>query len=82
MEYGFQMNSAWFEQADARPHSSFALILSLREVYVYRVLLNRYLALFEEGLSWSPTSTVFKIYYYFLHWYLKESAFQKGPLRD
>jgi hypothetical protein len=82
MGHGFQMNSSWFEQADATPHSSYALILSLREVFENGVLLNRYLVLFKEGFSWSPTSQVFKIYYYFLHSYLKEREFQKGPLRD
>jgi hypothetical protein len=82
MGYGFQMNSSCFEQVDARPHGSYAVILSLREVFEKAVLLNRYLALFEKGLSWLPTSPAVKIYYYFLHWYLTERTFQKGSLRD
>jgi hypothetical protein len=81
VRYVFQINSSSFEQVDARHHASYAVNLSLLEVFEGAVLLNRYLALFG-GLSWLPTSPVFKIYSNFLRWYLTETVFQKGSFRD
>jgi hypothetical protein len=50
------MKSAWFQQDRAGPRASNAVRRFLRDFFEGRVLSNRYLALFEEGISWPRTS--------------------------
>jgi hypothetical protein len=50
------MNSAWFQQDGARPHTSNAILYFLHDVCEKRDLSNQYPALFEEGFSWLSTS--------------------------
>jgi hypothetical protein len=60
------MNSAWFQQGGARPHTNNAILLYLHDVFEETVLSNRYPTQFEEGFSWPSSSPDLNTCGYFL----------------
>jgi hypothetical protein len=60
MAYGIPMNSAWFQQDGARPHTSKDVLCFLHDIFKDRVLSNQYPVTSEEEFSWPPISQALK----------------------
>jgi hypothetical protein len=75
----FQPTPPRFQRDSARPHTRDAVLCFVQGVLEQRVLSNRYLALFEEELSWPPTSPDLDPCDYFPWEYLKDKMFRKNP---
>lgn len=78
MGYGMPMNSAWFQQDDARPHTNHVVLSHLHDVLEERVLSNRYPTEFDEGFSWPSTSPDLKSLPIIFVGYLKDRMYQKN----
>jgi hypothetical protein len=76
--YGILMDSGWFQQDDARPHTSDAVLHLLHDVFMDRVLLKGYPALFQEDFSRTPTSPGLNPCDYFPWGYLENRVFQEN----
>lgn len=73
------INTQWFMQDGARPHTANIVLDFLHEIFNMRVISDRFPNRFHGGQSWPPHSPDLNPCDYFLWGYLKEKIFPKQP---
>ena len=73
------IDSAFFQQDGARPHTANRILDFIHESFGSRVLSNRYPERFDEGHQWPPYSPDLNPCDYFLWGYLKDRVYRNNP---
>jgi len=74
-----EIDSAYFQQDGARPHTANLTLDMIHDEFSDRVLSNRYPERFGEGHHWPPYSPDLNPCDFFLWGYLKDRVYQNNP---
>ena len=76
---GLPMNTQWFMQDGARPHTANLVLDLLHENFENRVMSNRFPERFHGGSMWPPHSPDLNPCDFFLWGFMKEQIFRENP---
>jgi hypothetical protein len=74
---GLPLQTQWFMQDGARPHTANVVLVFLRDIFDSLVISNQCPDRFKCGQNWPPNSPDLNPFDYFLRGFLKEKIFLK-----